>query len=62
MSSSEQIQLAALQVASSIVDRIKKHQQDDPELVKLVKKVEEDLPQITLQRMECCGLPSLCTQ
>jgi len=39
--SSEQIQLAALQMASSIVDKIKKHQQDDLELVKLVKREKE---------------------
>jgi len=41
ISSSEQIQLGALQVASFIVDEIKKHQQDDSELVKLIKKIKE---------------------
>ena len=41
VSSNEQIQLVALQVASSMVDEIKKHQQDDPELVKLIRKVKE---------------------
>ena len=41
VSTHEQVHLAALQVTSSIVDKIKKHQQDDPELVKLIKKVEE---------------------
>ena len=30
-----------MQIASSIVKKIKKHQGDDPELVKLVKKLEE---------------------
>jgi len=39
--SSKQIQLTTLQIASSIVEKIKKHQQNDLELVKLVEKVEE---------------------
>ena len=41
VSSHEQVHLAALQVTSSIVDEIKKHQQDEPELIKLIQKVEE---------------------
>ena len=41
----EQIQLATLQIASSIVDNIKKHQQDDLGLAKLIKKVEEGFNQ-----------------
>jgi len=38
---SEQTHLVALQIASSIVDKIKEGQQDDPKLVKIIKKVEE---------------------
>ena len=41
----EQANLAALQITSSIVDKIKEGQQDDPELVKLSKKVEEGTTQ-----------------
>jgi len=37
----EQTHLAALQVTSAIVDKIKASQQDDPELVKIIRKVEE---------------------
>ena len=36
-----QCQLAALHVTSPIVDKIKKHQKDDPKLMKFSKKVEE---------------------
>ena len=38
---SEQTHLTALQIASFIVDKIKEGQQDEPELVKIIKKVEE---------------------
>ena len=38
---SQQIHLAALQITSSIVERIKEGQQDDLELRKTIKKVEE---------------------
>jgi len=38
-----QAHLAALQITSFIVDEVKKHQRDDPELVKLMSKVEENL-------------------
>jgi len=41
----KQVHLAALHVTSSIVDEIKKHQRDDPELVKLIKKEEEGFTQ-----------------
>jgi len=41
VTSHEQVHLAALQVTSSIVDKIKKHQRDDPELINLIQKVEE---------------------
>ena len=37
----EQANLAMLQITSSIVDKIKEGQREDPELVKLSKKVEE---------------------
>jgi len=37
----EQVHLAALQITSSIVDTIKEGQRGDPELVKIIKKVEE---------------------
>ena len=37
----EQIHLAALQVTSALVDKIQAGQQDDPELVKIIQKVEE---------------------
>ena len=38
---SQQIHLTALQITSSIVERIKEGQQDDLELRKMIKKVEE---------------------
>jgi len=38
---SQQIHLAALQIISSIVEKIKQGQQDDLELRKMIKKVEE---------------------
>ena len=42
--------LAALQVTSVIVDKIKESQQDDPELVKTIQKVEEGTtPDFTVQ-------------
>jgi len=34
-------QLAVLQLTSSLVERIKEHQKEDPELAKTSKKVEE---------------------
>ena len=37
----DQYQLAALQVTSPMVDRIKEQQKDDPEQMKLLKKAEE---------------------
>jgi len=40
-----QAHLATLQITSSIVDEIKEHQKDDPELVKLMSKVKENLTQ-----------------
>jgi len=36
----ERSQLASLQITSSVLDGIKGHQKDDPELAKLIKKVE----------------------
>ena len=41
ISSKEQANLAALQITSSIVDKIKEGQRNNPELVKLSKRVEE---------------------
>ena len=38
---SQQIHLTALQITSSIVERIKEGQQDDLELRKMIKKVKE---------------------
>ena len=38
---SERTHLAVLQVTSAIVDKIKARQRDDPELVKMIQKVEE---------------------
>jgi len=46
----EQTHLAALQVTSTIVDRIKIGQQDDPELGKMIQKVKEgNTPNFSLQ-------------
>jgi len=38
----EQSQLAALQITSSVVDRIKERQKDDPQLAKFIKKMEKE--------------------
>ena len=38
---SEQVHLAALQITSFVVDKIKEGQRGDPKLVKIIKKVEE---------------------
>jgi len=41
----KQVHLAALHVTSSIVDENRKHQRDNPELVKLIKKEKEGFSQ-----------------
>jgi len=47
---SQQLHLAALQITSSIVERIKQGQQDDFELKKTIKKVEEgSIPEFTIR-------------
>jgi len=38
----EQSQLAALQITSSVVDRIKERQKDDPQLAKFIKKMKKE--------------------
>ena len=37
----EQVHLATLQITSSVVNKFKEGQRGDPELVKIIKKVEE---------------------
>ena len=47
---SEQTHLAALQITSVIVDKIKARQQDDPKLAKMIPKAEEGIvPNFTIQ-------------
>ena len=46
----EQTHLAAVQVTSAIVDKIKASQRDDPNLVKIIQKVKEGMaPDFTVQ-------------